>query len=324
MSEIAADFARSDGSLARFRGRLRRLVEKPRFERFIMGIIVLNAVTLGMQTSGKVMAAIGEDLDRLDNIILGIFVIELMFRMFAYGGRFWRDPWSLFDTLVVGIALVPATGNLSVLRALRVIRALRLISAFPAMRRVVNGLVQAIPGMSSVVLLLLLIFYVFSVMATKMFGAAFPAWFGTIGESTFTLFQIMTLEGWSDGKVRPVMEVYSWAWAFFVPFILITSFAVLNLFIGIIVEAMQGEQTAATKATKAADDAAGEADRREVREVLREVRGIRLELLGPETSRDVPPASARTAASAGSRRLPQPPTMPPRPRRHRIRKRGRG
>ena len=118
---------------------------------------------------------------------------------------------------------------------------LRLISVVPQMRRVVQALVTAIPGMLSIVALITLIFYVSAVLATNLFGADFPQWFGHIGRSMYSLFQIMTLESWSMGIVRPVMEIFPYAWAFFVPFILVTSFAIINLFIGVIVDAMHGQ-----------------------------------------------------------------------------------
>ena len=191
--------------------------------------------------------------------------------MFVKGRRFWRDAWSLFDFFVVAVALLPATGNLSVLRGLRIIRALRLISTVESMRRVVGGLMHAIPGMGSIVALLLLIFYVFSVMATKLFGSDFPQWFGSIGESAYSLFQIMTLESWSMGIVRPVMESHGWAWVFFVPFILVTSFTVLNLFIGIIVDAMQTQHEDELKTEQ-------ESTHADIEQILREVRLLREEV----------------------------------------------
>ena len=255
------------------RARIEPVLCSRRFERFITGLIVLNAITLGLETSKSAMAAAGTWLMLADQIILAVFVVEIAARMLVKGLRFWRDPWCLFDFFVVGIALVPSTGNLSVLRALRIIRALRLISTVESMRRVVGGLLHAIPGMGSIVALLGLIFYVFSVMATKLFAANFPQWFGTIGESAYSLFQIMTLESWSMGIVRPVMETHPWAWAFFVPFILVTSFTVLNLFIGIIVDAMQSQHEAEEKAEK-------EAQAAELDEILREVRALREEVRG--------------------------------------------
>ncbi len=125
------------------------------------------------------------------------------------------------------------------LRALRILRVLRVISATPRLRRVVEGFITALPGMGSVFLLMALIFYIGAVMATKLFGDAFPEWFGDLGRSAYSLFQIMTLESWSMGIVRPVMEVFPWAWAFFVPFIMVTTFAVVNLLVGLIVNSMQ-------------------------------------------------------------------------------------
>jgi voltage-gated sodium channel len=122
---------------------------------------------------------------------------------------------------------------------LRILRVLRVISVAPSLRRVVEGFVTALPGMGSVFLLMAIIFYIGAVIAAKLFGAAFPQWFGTLGRSGYTLFQIMTLESWSMGIVRPVMEVYAWAWAFFVPFIMVTTFAVVNLLVGLIVNSMQ-------------------------------------------------------------------------------------
>ncbi len=130
-------------------------------------------------------------------------------------------------------------------------RVLRLMSVVPQMRAVIGALFNALPGMGSIVAVLGLIFYVASVMATKLFGAAFPDWFGSIGASMYSLFQIMTLESWSMGIVRPVMEVYPYAWAFFVPFIVVTSFSVLNLFIALIVNSMQSLQAETNNSLRA-------------------------------------------------------------------------
>ncbi len=242
----------ADDSPRGLRARTRALVERPLFGRVVMALIVINAITLGLETSEQAMTVAGTFLVTLDRAILGVFVAELVLRIFAYGWRFFTQPWSLFDFFVVGIALVPATEGLSVLRALRILRVLRMISVVPSLRRVVGALVSALPGMGSIVLLLGLVFYVFSVMATKLFGDTFPQWFGSIGGSAYSLFQIMTLESWSMGIVRPVMEVYPFAWAFFVPFILVTSFAVLNLFIGIMVNAMQSEHEEMAQADREA------------------------------------------------------------------------
>ncbi|MGC1951354.1 MAG: ion transporter [Gammaproteobacteria bacterium] len=228
------------------------MVEGERAQAFITVLIIVNAVTLGLETSKQITDHIGAVLLTADRIILSVFVVEITLRVITRGLQFFRDPWSLFDFSVVAIALVPTTDELAVLRALRVLRVLRLISIIPHMRRVVGGLLAAIPGLSSIVGILMLLFYVFAVIATKLFGEAFPQWFGTLGNSMYTLFQIMTLESWSMGIVRPVMEVYGLAWLFFVPFILATTFTVLNLFIAIIVSAMESERRDEEEQTVAA------------------------------------------------------------------------
>lgn len=220
---------------------LQTLIESRRFETFIAALIVVNAITLGLETSKTVMSSASGLLHFIDRVLLVIFTIELIARLVVYRSRFHRDPWRIFDLIVIGISWLPATGGLSVLRALRILRVLRLVGVVPSLRKVVGGLVAALPGMGSIVLLMTLVFYVFSVMATKLFSETFPEWFGTIAESAYTLFQVMTLESWSMGIVRPVMEVFPYAWMFFIPFIMCTTFTVLNLFIGIIVSAMQSE-----------------------------------------------------------------------------------
>ncbi len=247
---------------------LKSLIESRRFEAVIIALILINAVTLGLETSPAVMAAAGGLLGAIDRIILAVFVFELLARLAVYRLSFFRDPWRIFDLLVVGVALIPATGSLSVLRALRILRVLRLISIVPSLRRVVTGFITALPGMGSIMLLLGLVFYVFAVMATKLYGESFPDRFGDIAISLYTLFQIMTLEGWSDGVVRPVMEVYPTAWLFFIPFIVATSFTVLNLFIGVIVSAMEAEHEAEESAERNDDQ----------QELLREIRALRDEV----------------------------------------------
>ncbi|MCI5060634.1 MAG: ion transporter [Alphaproteobacteria bacterium] len=223
-----------------------QFVEGKRFVAFITALILLNAVTLGLETNSGVMDSYGSIILFLDKIILGVFIIEIALKFYAYRLSFFRSGWNIFDFVIVGIALIPASGSFSILRALRVLRVLRLLSVVPQMRRVIAAIGYSIPGMMSVLSVLLLIFYVSAVLATKLFGThtdpQMQEWFGTIGASAYTLFQIMTLESWSMGIVRPTMEIFPWAWVFFVPFIIVTSFAVLNLFIGIIVDAMQVAQ----------------------------------------------------------------------------------
>ncbi len=250
----------------------------------ILALIIVNAIILGLETSAGAMAAFGPLLKALDKAILAVFVVEIVLRIVAFRGAFFRDPWSLFDLTVVAIALVPSSGPFAVLRALRVLRVLRILTIVPSMRRVVGGLLAAIPGLSSIAAVLGLIFYVFGVIATKLFGDSFPAWFGTLGESLYTLFQVMTLESWSMGIVRPVMEAYPYAWAFFIPFILMATFTMLNLFIGVIVSAMQSFAEEDKAETIAAVDQAREhieADlHAEVRALRREIAALRSQLGG--------------------------------------------
>jgi voltage-gated sodium channel len=268
--------------------KLRTVIESQGFQSFITGVIIVNAATIGLETSKSAMAAVGGLLFVLDLAALAIFIVEISAKLFVYRLSFFRNPWNVFDFTIVAVALVPAGEGISVLRALRILRALRLISMVPQMRLVVQALLSAIPAMGSVIALLALIFYVAAVMATKLFGADFPEWFGTVGASLYTLFQIMTLESWSMGIARPVMEVHPYAWAFFVPFILIITFAVLNLFIAIVVNAM-ANAAAAEEGGPAGDEAGGqssipagqvenEAGRGEREQLLQEVILLRREI----------------------------------------------
>lgn len=238
--------------------KLQQFVESKQFQHAIIALILFNAITLGLETSqfGKANAGI---LHSLDTVILVIFSVELLIKLLVYRSDFFRSGWNWFDFIIVAISWAPTSGALSVLRAFRILRVLRLLSVVPQMRRVIGALAHSLPGMASVIGVLSIIFYVSAVLATKIFGshndANMQEWFGSIGASAYTLFQVMTLESWSMGIVRPTMKLFPLSWVFFVPFIIITSFAVLNLFIGIIVDAMQvmheeegkPKQTIATK-----------------------------------------------------------------------------
>ena len=260
--------------------RLADFAESAPVQTVITILIVINAVILGLETSDTVMAAAGPALEMLDWAILTVFIVELMFKMLGRGRAFFRSGWNIFDLVVIGIAVMPSTGALSVLRALRILRVLRLISMIPQMRQVVESLVYALPGMGAIMGVLLLLFYVSAVLATKLFGEGEPALFGTIGASFFTLFQIMTLEGWAD-IARDMEAEYPWAWLFFVPYILIATFTMLNLFIAIIVNAMQNQVEVEQKKTVAAIEKVAEqelgvveADMAVIRRELAEIRGM--------------------------------------------------
>jgi voltage-gated sodium channel len=221
------------------RARAGRWIESGPVQRFIIVLILVNAAILGLETNPEVMTRMGPYLLGADRIILGVFVLEILTRLYAHGLRFFRNPWNVFDFLVVGIALFPASGPFAVLRILRL---LRLVSMIPKLRFVVEALLRAIPGIASIFGLLAILFYVFAVIATGLFAENHPEWFGDLGRSMYTLFQVMTLESWSMGIARPVMESHPYAWLFFIPFILVATFTILNLFIAIIVNTMQSLQ----------------------------------------------------------------------------------
>lgn len=218
---------------------LARWVESAPVQRFVIAVIIVNAVILGLETDRGLVGRYGGILHAIDLGCLVVFVLELLAKLLAYRLSFWRNGWNCFDAFVVGIALVPGAGPLAVLRSLRVLRVLRLLTVVPSLRKVVAAFLHAIPGLGSVVAVMGVFFYTAGVLATALFGESHPQWFGSLGASLYSLFQIMTLESWSMGIVRPVMEEHPWAWAFFVPFIMVATFTILNLFIGIIVSTMQ-------------------------------------------------------------------------------------
>ncbi len=259
----------ADGSL---RSRAGALLARDSVQHAILVLIIANAVTLGLQTSATLEREFGGIFYVFDRVIVAVFVLELTLRLYVHRADFFRDPWSVFDMIVIGAAMIPANASFAVLRALRVLRVLRVATVAPSMRRVVGALLAAIPGLGSIAMVLLLIFYVFAVIGTHLFGDAYPQWFGHIGRSLYTLFQVMTLESWSMGISRPVMETFPYAWAFFVPFILIATFTMLNLFIAVIVTATQTFADAEKEATLAAIDEAREHIEDEVHVQLRALR----------------------------------------------------
>ncbi|MDA1307385.1 MAG: ion transporter [Acidobacteria bacterium] len=225
--------------VAPWRLRLAERIESAPAQRFIIGAILVNAVVLGLYIDPTLFPDSTRLFLAIDLVCLAIFAVELALKLVVYRAGFFRSGWNIFDFLVVSIALVPGQGVLSVLRTLRVLRVLRLLTVVPSLRKVVAAFIHSIPGLGAVVLVMAIFFYAAAVMATGFFGSDCPEWFGSIGKSLYTLFQVMTLESWSMGIVRPVMASYPLAWAFFVPFIIIATFTILNLFIGIIVSTMQ-------------------------------------------------------------------------------------
>jgi len=228
---------------------IQKLVESSKFQNFIMGLIVLNGITMGLETSKSVSLAYGSLFSIFNTFVVTVFTIEIILRISVYKTSFFKDSWSIFDFTIVAISLVPANAGFEIFRVLRVLRLFRLITVVPQMRKIVVALLKVIPGIGSIAALLTLFFYIFAIMSTQLFGEKFPEWFGTLGESFYTLFQVMTLESWSMGIVRPIMEVYPLAWVFFVPFIFISTFIIVNLIIAIVVDAMN-DMNAADKIEK--------------------------------------------------------------------------
>lgn len=224
--------------------RVRSALETRFVQRAIILVILVNAVTIGCETSSYLMERLGGTLHTIDRIALAVFVAEIAARLYAYRRDFFKDPWNWFDTVIVVIALVPATGPLSVMRALRILRALRLVSAVPSMRKVVGALLTAFPGMASIVGLLILLIYIAAVIATQLFGDVVPERFDELPHSLFTLFQIMTGDDWGT-VAKEVMEHKPWAWVFFIAYILMSTFVALNLFIAVVVNAMNEADTEA-------------------------------------------------------------------------------
>ena len=225
----------------RLRNRIKRFVENQVFQNFILAVIILNSILLGVMTYPQIMASFLDVMHLIFNICVGIFTVEIVLKLYAYGRKFFKSGWNNFDFIIVLISLVPTAGPFSsfrVFRILRALRALRLITQLDKLRVIVQAIVDSIPNVAWASGLLLIIFYIFSIMGTTLFAADFPDWFGSIGKSMYTLFQVMTLESWSMGIARPVIALHSYAWVYFVSFILVSSFIVMNVIVGVVVNAI--------------------------------------------------------------------------------------
>ena len=250
MADERADFQKNGDVITEIPLHLRvcMIIERPMAQRFILGVILFNSIILGLETSPWFTERAGGLLHLLDALCLSIFVVEICMKLVVQRFSFFRSGWNVFDFLIVAIALVPASGPLAILRALRILRVLRLVTHLPRLRMIVESVLRSLPGIGWICGMLLMVFYIFSVLTTTLFGAEFPEWFGSIGASMYTLFQMLTLDSWSSGIARPIMERFPYAYLLFIPFVLMTSFIVLNVFIGIIVSSMS-EVTAENKAS---------------------------------------------------------------------------
>lgn len=218
--------------------RLQHFLESRWFQFAILAVICANAAVLGLQTSTAIDGACCGWLERIDKWCIVVFTIEIALKLVAYRWRFWSSAWNLFDFFVVAVSLVPDMGMFSLVRLFRVLRVFRLVSGVRHMRIILSAILKSIPGVSWAGLLLLLVYYVYGIIGTNLFGERFPDWFGTLGKSVYSLFQVMTLESWSMGIARPVIAVFPYAWVFFVTYILISSFIVMNIVVGIVLNSI--------------------------------------------------------------------------------------
>ena len=251
--------------------KVKKFVEGNLFQNFILVIIVLNAAIMGILTVQSLPPVLQQILTILDTACLCIFIVELLLKIAVYRFHFFRSGWNLFDLVIVLLSLFSEFSFFSVfrifrifrvlrsLKALKSFRAFRLVSDLRNLRIIVEAVGRSIPGIFWSGMLLLLVYYIFAIMGTTLFGAQFPAWFGSIGKSFYTLFQVMTLESWSMGISRPVMEVFSWAWLYFVPFVLCTSFLIMNVVVGIVVNAIsEVSETSADEEKDIQEDVKGD------------------------------------------------------------------
>ncbi|WNJ98159.1 ion transporter [Thalassospiraceae bacterium LMO-JJ14] len=226
-------------SMDGIRETLGNLVDHTITQRFIVFVLFLNAVTLGLDTSPDVMGQYGDLIDTINTIIPVIFVIEVGTRWISRGNRFFKESWNIFDIIIISVSFLPSGSAFSALRALRILRVLHVISLVPRMRHVVAAMIRSLPQIGSILALLVIISYISAVIVTHLYGADYPELFGSIGRSMLTLFQLMTLEGWAAEVVRPVMETHPNSVFLFIPYMLMTAFAILNLFTAVLVDSMQ-------------------------------------------------------------------------------------
>lgn len=213
------------------------LVNHPLFNKWVIGLILLNAVLVGMETYPALYESNEVLFYWADRVLLGLFTLELVLRIWAArpSPAFFKDGWNVFDLLIVISGyLIANTSLVTVLRILRILRVLRAVSVIPSLRRIVSALLLTIPALGNITLLLGLLFYIFAVIGTSLFAEIEPEFFGTLHQSLLTLFQIILLDGVMD-IVRPLLESLPWSWIYFVVFILLGSFVIFNLFVGVIV-----------------------------------------------------------------------------------------
>lgn len=219
---------------------MERFIERPIVRDVIMGLIIANAIVLGVLTYAEHLPGwLVTLLSFFDSAVTAIFVVEILLKLFVYRLQFFKLGWNWFDFIIIGVSLIPGGSPFTVLRALRVLRLLRLLHLIPTMKRITEALLTALPGMGAILAILGLVFYVSIVMATYLFsGSQNTDNFATLTASALTMFEVLTMEGW-NGHMRDLLDEYPFAWAFFIPFILFTVWAILNLFTAVIVDSLQ-------------------------------------------------------------------------------------
>ena len=221
--------------------KLRTFIENKIVVNFILAVILFNSIVLGLMTYPKLMSHFGNLMHLSCFVCVLIFTVEIGIKLVVYGKNFFKDGWNNFDFILVAISWIPTGGVFSSFRAFRVLRALRalrLVTRLQKLRLIVQAIIESIPNVSWASVLLILIFYIFAIMGTTMYAQSFPDYFGTIGKSMFTLFQIMSLDDWATELARPIAQIHPYSWVYFISFILTSSFVVMNVIVGVIVNAI--------------------------------------------------------------------------------------
>lgn len=254
--------------------RCAQIAKSARFQAFIFGVIVLNAVILGLSTYESIDDSVGHLLVLVNEICVGIFLVELTIRIVAYGRRpqdFFRDGWNVFDFVVITAAFVPGVReSTTLLRLARLLRVIRIVTVLPEFRVLVKGMARSLPPLGSIALMGVLLMYVYGMLGWILFHEGDPENWGTIGQSMLNLFVVLTLEDWPQ-YMRAAQEIYPWAWIYFVSYVMIASFLLFNVLIAVVLTSME--------AARADDERAARALRRELKRAEEAVRDEREELV---------------------------------------------
>lgn len=215
---------------------IRRTVNHKHFTTIILILIIINAVIVGLESNPAIYQSYKQIFSFLDRLLLWIFTIEIILRMISEKHRYFKDSWNWFDFIIVASGhLFVGAYFITVLRILRVLRVIRALSVIPSLRKLVDALLLTIPSLGNILLLMSILFYIYAVTGTMLFAEVAPQYFGSLQLSLLTLFQVVTLESWASGVMWPIFHELPWSWLYFVSFVLIGTFVIFNLFIGVIV-----------------------------------------------------------------------------------------